>query len=864
MNNEKKFFSDIAKQIFDTWLPKSSMLFKIYMKYKALNREQQKKVLIILVCIELVLLLLLAKIFGLTSIWNGLIGAMAPITYLIFIGINVVIILYLAKKKGKLGIRGIMPVTNREIAESTEYGSAIMMNYDDEIRDKFTVSTIDDCVEQIYGQIPETKDGTNVVSEKKMADDTVEECNILGIGKAGTGKTSTIGLPNIYQCIKRGESFACIDPKAAEIRQESVGVARENGYKAYTLNVLDPDYCDGWDFLGEVIDRTKRKGRLDATRLDMFVNVYFPNTASVGGEQAYYVEGASAYLKLIISVLMYRKEKHYEDCYKDLYEKLLELGINDDEKDIPIQKQVESLDDFKDKVKSMIQKISNSEKRKEFNDLVEIIDKTAPTATIDDVHFWQSYEELLISMVELTPSGHPARQALKTIKDTLLKVPNGWIGFKQNLATRLSMFNNESLRMAMSTPNINLRTINKEKTALYIVCKDGDSTFRAILSLFFAFMMMDIKEEYDLAEQKAKESCSENPSIPVYMFLDEMYSVGAIGGLPSKKGEATFLASQISTIRSRKINMTMLFQSHSQLEEIYGKEAAHTIKMNTNCKLFLGGTETDTTNYFSELLGDTTVLTESHSETDMLLGTMQSNTSNVHAVKSRLMTPEEIGHLPNRMILLCHGRDNPVLLNTFYYKNHPMYREDKRINLFNDVVPISERIEKEQIKNTIHKKFSKVEEVLTAFSDLEKTENQISQQIHDIDAKITEGVTELNCPSSINEEKATVTEQTSEFASDADVKDLLNMINKTEDSIEENDDLYFDDLAITEDMLIKDEKVAEQQEEVKENVDRDLEKAKKEQEIPPQQTSLFPQEEISTNKKATKRNKKTHKKDIDI
>lgn len=729
---KKNFFEVVFKQLADTWIPKSSILYKLYLVFKSYNEYERKKIIIVFVLIEIGFLLFLAKIFGVVSITNGLFGGMASITYPMFIIINLIIAYLLSKRRGMSGVRGIMPLTHRVIAESTEYGSAIMMNYDEEIREKYTVSQIDEAVEQIYGQIPGTRNGKHVVSEKKLSDGTVEECNILGIGKAGTGKTSTIGIPNIFQCIKRGESYVCIDPKAAEIRQETIYVARElNGYKCYTLNVLDPDYSDGWDFLGEVVDHKNRKGRLDSTKLDMFVNVYFPNTAGVGGEQAYYLEGAAAYLKLLIAVLTWRRESYFENEYKLLYKKLQKNGIKS-KINIDIDQSIESLDDFKNSVVEMISTIGDSSKRKVFEDIVTTINETAPTATIDDVHFWQSHEDSIITEVKSTPTAHPARLALKTIIDTLQKVPNGWVGFKQNLATRLSMFNNEALRMSMSTPNINLRTINKEKSAIYIVCKDGDTTFRAILSLFFAFLMMDIKEEYDIAEQKSKEEGNECPALPVYMFLDEMYSVGAIGGLPSKKGEATFMASQISTVRSRKINMTMLFQSHSQIEEIYGVEAAHTILMNTNCKMFLGGNETDTTNYFSELLGDTTVLTESHSETRTFFGTISSDTVNVHTVKSRLMTAEEIGHIPKRNILLVHGTDNPVILSTFYYKKHPLYQANKRIAIATDIVPISSRIVKGDIPVSVHHLVDDAHPYTDLFNEPEKSENAIKQIIQKI------------------------------------------------------------------------------------------------------------------------------------
>ena len=56
----------------------------------------------------------------------------------------------------------------------------------------------------------------------------------------------------------------------------------------------------------------------------------------------------------------------------------------------------------------------------------------------------------------------------------------------------------------------------------------------------------------------------------------------------------------ISVIRSREIYVSLIVQSLSQLEDLYGQAKAQTIINNCDHCLYLGGTDTQTARYFAE------------------------------------------------------------------------------------------------------------------------------------------------------------------------------------------------------------------------------------------------------------------------
>ena len=104
----------------------------------------------------------------------------------------------------------------------------------------------------------------------------------------------------------------------------------------------------------------------------------------------------------------------------------------------------------------------------------------------------------------------------------------------------------------------------------------------------------------------------------------------------------------ITVGRSRKIWFTMIVQSYSQLNNVYGDTVADIIKGNCGIKMFIGSNDMGTCKEYSELCGNITVATTSTSGS----ATSETNYSTSVQVRpliypselQRLNRPGDIGH----------------------------------------------------------------------------------------------------------------------------------------------------------------------------------------------------------------------------
>jgi type IV secretion system protein VirD4 len=135
---------------------------------------------------------------------------------------------------------------------------------------------------------------------------------------------------------------------------------------------------------------------------------------------------------------------------------------------------------------------------------------------------------------------------------------------------RLAPFDIAELRELTRYDELELDTLGDEKTALFIICSDTDSTFD-----FVTAMICD--QLFNVLCTKADDVYGGRLPIHVRFLLDEFANIK----IPQ-------MQRTISVLRSRECSVLLSVQTQSQLKGIY-KEHADTIVGNTDCRLFLGG-----------------------------------------------------------------------------------------------------------------------------------------------------------------------------------------------------------------------------------------------------------------------------------
>ena len=288
-----------------------------------------------------------------------------------------------------------------------------------------------------------------------------------------------------------------------------------------------------------------------------------------------------------------------------------------------------------------------TEEEKNFITLLDLIN--ASEAREDD-ETYQSPVDLLFSQLEEREPDHFAVKqyrkfkmaAGKTLKSILI-----------SCGARLAPFDIKEMRDLMEYDELELDTLGDQKTALFVILSDTDSTFNFVAALMYSQL-------FNLLCDKADDFYGGRLPVHVRLILDEFANIGQIPNFDKL----------IATIRSREISASIILQSQSQLKTIY-KDAADTIVGNCDSTLFLGGKEKSTLKEISELLGKETIDLYNQSENR---GSQVSHSLSYQKLGKELMTQDELAVMDGGKCIFMLRGVRPFLSDKYDLTRHPNYR----------------------------------------------------------------------------------------------------------------------------------------------------------------------------------------------
>ena len=216
-------------------------------------------------------------------------------------------------------------------------------------------------------------------------------------------------------------------------------------------------------------------------------------------------------------------------------------------------------------------------------------------------------------------------------------------------AVRLAPFNLPQIQALTDHDDMNLYTLGEKKVALYAVIPDNDNTFNFLVSLLYAQAFQAL---YYSADQIHHGPLPRH----VRFVLDEFAAMPLPG-----------FTRELATMRSRSISASVIIQNMAQIKELY-KNSWETILGNCDTILYLGGNESSTHKYVSEMLGKATIDTKTHGQTK---GKSGSYSTNFQMSGRELLTPDEVRKLDNRYALLFIRGASPVMDEKYDLMHHP-------------------------------------------------------------------------------------------------------------------------------------------------------------------------------------------------
>ena len=219
-----------------------------------------------------------------------------------------------------------------------------------------------------------------------------------------------------------------------------------------------------------------------------------------------------------------------------------------------------------------------------------------------------------------------------------------------SLLAKLEKFNLDSLASITQTDELELEKVGEEKTVIFAVIPDNDSSFNFIIGMLYTQLFQRLYDQADNVH-------GGRLPIHVHFLMDEFANVA----LPDMFDKL------LATMRSREISVSIVLQNMAQLKALFEKEW-ESIVGNCDEFLYLGGNEQSSHKYVSELLGKETIDTNTYGRTR---GRNGSYSTNLQIAGRELMTPDEVRMMDNRYAILFIRGEHPVMDLKYDILKHP-------------------------------------------------------------------------------------------------------------------------------------------------------------------------------------------------
>lgn len=246
-----------------------------------------------------------------------------------------------------------------------------------------------------------------------------------------------------------------------------------------------------------------------------------------------------------------------------------------------------------------------------------------------------------------------SEECVRSLYDVIDLAPVTASSIRKTFTSRLDLWLNPILDDATSASDFDLRDLRRRPMSIYVAVNPDDlHRLRPVLSLFF--------EQAIGLQTRALPEHDPTLKYPVMILLDE---VAALGRIP-------ILSESIAYLPGYNVRVVMVFQTPSQLREVYGVENAKTMMKSLGARIVYAPKDYDEAKEISDELGFTTVRVRTRSRPQFVaMGTKHGRNVNVTVSEQKraLLLPQEVKELgSDKEIIFCEGL-RPILANKIRY-----------------------------------------------------------------------------------------------------------------------------------------------------------------------------------------------------
>lgn len=234
------------------------------------------------------------------------------------------------------------------------------------------------------------------------------------------------------------------------------------------------------------------------------------------------------------------------------------------------------------------------------------------------------------------PENHPAK-GMFAVAGVAPEETRG--GFYTSAVLTLRLFTNPMIYNMTNQTDFSFEDIGKRRMALFIILPEDKLTYHPIATLV-------ITQMYSSLSKFAKSKGGELPRL-VDFICDEFGNFAKIPSFPQ----------MLTVAGGKRIRFHLFLQDYAQLDKVYEKDDAKTIRNNCEIKVYLRSADIDTREIVSKELDEYT--TKGYS---INYGKdTKEGSSNINLVGRRLLTAEEVGRI-QRPYSLIMSSNHPAIM----------------------------------------------------------------------------------------------------------------------------------------------------------------------------------------------------------
>lgn len=387
---------------------------------------------------------------------------------------------------------------------------------------------------------------------------------ILGITRSGKGEGLVKTSIETYSRAEHQPSLVINDPKI-ELYKTFCYMLQERGYKVYLLNASNPLFSMGFNIIGLVVYYYKKKDYDTAEQVANALAHSFFNVDEAYGDMIFFTASASALFTAMILAGVadaFEADERENRTRYNQWKKLSEQDRiahpfqyrNDNEKTINIYSMIVN-----------------------FRRLVERRINKDGSRTLLDIFF------------ECRPDND--RAALKYLNTKVAPGKTKSSIFSEMLRN-LEPFTLRNVGKMTAESTLDFKEIGfgKQPVAVFLATPSYDTYLHQLPTLFIRQMYFALGKICDdhkgKCDRQVKVIFDEAGNMPAVDLMDKMTTMGL----------------------GQNISFDLYLQNYEQLETLYGREMAETIKGNCGNHFYLQTSSEETANQFSHMLGNKSVI----------------------------------------------------------------------------------------------------------------------------------------------------------------------------------------------------------------------------------------------------------------